>query len=88
MKIMGELESLQFHWGSAYRITHPRPGTWLAQRRDDRATLRAATPDELLKALRQDYAARPVPRCGQRPGNHEERLQLVLAEAPLHLVGA
>lgn len=51
-----------FHWGSAYLISHPNPGVWLAQRRDDRQMVRATNPEKLRQAIRADYAARPVPR--------------------------
>jgi hypothetical protein len=57
-------ELLEWHWGSAYLITNPEAGVWVAQRRDDRGTLRAATVDELWDAIRADYAARPVRREG------------------------
>lgn len=33
------LGELRHHWGSAYAISHPGPDTWVAQRRDDHATL-------------------------------------------------
>ena len=35
------LASLRWHWSTAYIISWPAPGTWLAQRRDTRETLRA-----------------------------------------------
>lgn len=64
MTTWDELETgnLRFHWGSAYIITRPGPDIWLAQRRDDYRTLRAADPDTLLSLIRDDYARRPVPR--------------------------
>jgi hypothetical protein len=60
-----ELASLDWDWGEAYLICHPEPDVWVAQRRDDRATLRAAAPGELREAIRADYARRPVPRDGE-----------------------
>ena len=56
------LAELQDHYGSAYRLSHPEPDTWLAMRRDDHETLKAQTPFELFDLIRQDYAQRPVPR--------------------------
>jgi hypothetical protein len=65
-----ELAELRWHWSSAYAITHPRLRTWLAERRDTHEVLRAATADELLDLIRDDYADRPVPRlrARQNPG--------------------
>jgi hypothetical protein len=59
---VAELESLAWHWGDAYAVTCPEPGTWLAQRRDTRETLRAATPGALHEAILADYTARPIGR--------------------------
>jgi hypothetical protein len=47
---------------NAYMLWHPQPGIWLAQRRDDYQTLRACDPERLLRRIRDDYHARPVPR--------------------------
>jgi hypothetical protein len=61
-----DLDDLRFHWGGAYNVQH-LGDTWLAQRKDkSRAVLSARTPAELLEKIRADYAARPVPRHGQR----------------------
>ena len=57
-----DLADLRWHWGSAYMIFHPEPDVWVAQRRDDYATLRAEAPMELLERIRADYQDRPVPR--------------------------
>jgi len=57
-----DLPGLQHHWGSAYLISHPELGLWIAQRRDTRETLRADGPAELLDRIRDDYAAHPVSR--------------------------
>jgi hypothetical protein len=56
------LESLRWHWGDAYAVSCPAPGTWLAQRRDTRETLGAASAEELRDAILADYIPRPVPR--------------------------
>jgi hypothetical protein len=56
------LDDLRWNWDSAYIIDHPEPDRWLAQRRDDRRTLVAETPEELRTKIAADYAARPVPR--------------------------
>jgi hypothetical protein len=56
------LADLRHHWGDAYVIAQTGPGVWLAQRRDNRAVLRAESVDELGRAIRADYQARPVPR--------------------------
>jgi hypothetical protein len=60
--ITDPLRSLRWHWGSAYVITNPRPGIWLAHRRDTYDTLRAETPPALRDAIRADYIRRRVPR--------------------------
>ena len=63
-----DLQDLRHHWGSAYLIHYFwRPGLWLAQRRDTRETLKAGDPEQLRRLIRQDYAARRIPR--QRQGN-------------------
>ena len=56
------LADLIWHWGGAYVISHPGPDAWLAQRRDNRDTIRASTPAELCDRIIADYTARPVPR--------------------------
>ena len=56
------LNDLRHHWGSAYLIEHAEPDVWLAQRKDNRETLRADGPAELLRLIRADYATRPVSR--------------------------
>jgi len=58
---MTPLARLQFHWGEAYEIWH-QGLTWVAQRRDNRATLRADSPEALRDLIIADYTARPVPR--------------------------
>ena len=57
-----DLNDLRWHWGSAYLIHNPEPDVWIAQRRDNRDTIRAGTPGELRDRIVEDYAARPVPR--------------------------
>jgi hypothetical protein len=56
------LADLRHHWGDAYAISHPAPDAWIAQRRDNRQTLKAAGPEELRVLIVADYTARPVPR--------------------------
>jgi hypothetical protein len=55
------LADLRHHWDTAYLI-HRIGDRWVAQRRDSRATISAATAGELREAIAADYAARPVPR--------------------------
>jgi hypothetical protein len=61
------LDSLRWNWGDAYLISFFEPEHWMAQRRDNRATLRAATPFGLRDLIIADYTARPVPRDLDRP---------------------
>jgi hypothetical protein len=56
------LGALQWHWGSAYVISHHGGSAWVAQRRDTRQTLRSETPLGLRDKIIADYAARPVSR--------------------------
>lgn len=56
------LDSLRWHWGDAYLISFFEPDQWMAQRRDNRATLRAGTALGLRDLILADYTARPVPR--------------------------
>ena len=58
----GPLGALRWHWGSAYVINCAALGEWIAQRRDDRATLRADSPEALRDPIVADYTARPVSR--------------------------
>lgn len=57
-----DLDDLQWHWSGAYAICHPGPDRWVAQRLDNRETLRAESAHELQEVIRQDYALMPVPR--------------------------
>ncbi len=57
-----DLAELRWHWGSAYLIDRPGPDVWLAQRRDDRTTLRATSAAGLLDKIYADYRDRPVSR--------------------------
>jgi len=50
-----DLPDLRYHWGSAYLISHPELGLWIAQRRDTRETLRAESASELLEKIRAKY---------------------------------
>ncbi len=56
------MNALWHHWGSAYVITHPEPGVWLAERRDNHETLSASDPAGLYDLITADYAARKVSR--------------------------
>ena len=62
-----ELEELLWHWCGAYVIAQTGPGVWLAQRRDDRAVLRAESVAELSEKIRADYQNRPVPQKDNGP---------------------
>ena len=77
----GPLDELRWHWGDAYLISFSGPDVWLAQRRDNRETLRADNPADLREKIVADYAAHPVsrqvapgadcpetPSCRFRPG--------------------
>jgi hypothetical protein len=58
-----ELDELRFHWGDAYDITVARGGVFTAMRRDGRGErLADPSPEGLLRQIRADYAAQPVPR--------------------------
>jgi len=62
MGVQDPLAALQWHWGDAYLICHPEPDLWVAVRRDNRDTLRAAGPEELRALIIADYVNRHVPR--------------------------
>ena len=65
------LDELRWHWGEAYLIDYLGKWRWVAQRRDDRSTLRVESPHELRDLIVEDYIARPVARklaVGGRPG--------------------
>jgi hypothetical protein len=64
------LAQLEHHWGTAYAISHPQPGAWVAQRRDNDATITATDPDTLFAQISADYIAHPVPR-GEHPYSDE-----------------
>jgi hypothetical protein len=55
------LDDLRWHWGDAYLIDM-FGSRWVAQRRDSRATLSAASSADLLEKIRADYASHPVGR--------------------------
>jgi len=58
----GALDELEFHWGDAYGIDFAG-GMWTARRRDGRGDVLAdPLPGGLLRQIRADYAALPVPR--------------------------
>ena len=55
------LEALRWSWGDYYEITYDEVmGVWLARRLDGQGILEeAATPDELLRLLLEDWQLRP-----------------------------
>jgi len=58
----GELEELIFHWGDAYDIA-VAGDVFTATRRDGKGSrLADPSPEGLLRQIRADYAALPVPR--------------------------
>jgi len=57
-----DLDELRWHWGSAYVIECFGLGSWVAQRRDGKGTVRADSPELLREMIVADYAARPIPR--------------------------
>ncbi len=56
------LDELRWHWGGAYLISFFEPDKWVAQRRDNRETLRADSPADLREKITADYTAHPVSR--------------------------
>jgi hypothetical protein len=58
----GPLDELRWHWGGAYLISFYEPDNWVAQRRDNRDTLRAESPADLRDLIVADYSANPVSR--------------------------
>jgi hypothetical protein len=57
------LEAVSFGWGDAYLIGHDdERGYWAARRDRIGSLLMAAGADELLQAISEDYALKPVPR--------------------------
>ncbi|HUC25025.1 MAG TPA: hypothetical protein VMA73_20130 [Streptosporangiaceae bacterium] len=57
------LEGLTYNWGSAYEIEFSDEHGWRARRRDGLGGwLTGTNPDELYKAITDDYALKPVPR--------------------------
>jgi hypothetical protein len=58
----GALEELEFHWGSAYHVAITS-AVFTATRRDGQGTrLADPSPEGLLRQIRADYSALPVPR--------------------------
>lgn len=61
--IDAELEALRFHWDTAYQIEFSDEHGWRAKRLDGLGGwLAGADPEELYKAITDDYTLRPVPR--------------------------
>ena len=67
-----QLAELDWHWGEAYRISHPAADVWVAQRRDSNDSLKATTPNGLHHSIVADYHARTVPRPGRRHATEPE----------------
>lgn len=58
-----ELKALRWNWDTAYEIEFSDTHGWRARRRDGLGAWLAGTdPDELYKAITDDYSVRPVPR--------------------------
>jgi hypothetical protein len=60
-----QLELLRWHWSPGYAITLDN-NVWRAERRDDGTVLAEDTAERLLRLIREDFGARPVPRQSRR----------------------
>jgi hypothetical protein len=61
--VESELRGLRWNWGDAYEVSHDDEQGWRAKRRDGQGGwLTGADPDELYKAITDDYSLRPVSR--------------------------
>jgi len=49
------LDSLRWHWGSAYEVSNPAPGRWVARRHSNGTVLTARSDAELRQKIRADY---------------------------------
>jgi len=54
------LGALRLEWGYAYVIDVDSTGRWLALRKDGLPAVIGSGPGQLLTAITEDYAARPV----------------------------
>ena len=54
------LGALRLEWGHAYVIDVDSTGRWLALRKDGLPAVIGSGPGQLLTAITEDYAARPV----------------------------
>jgi len=54
------LDALDAVWGDAYVFPAAIADPWRALRRDDKRAVSGTGPDDLLGAIKADYAARPV----------------------------
>lgn len=62
------LEALEWNWGEAYEIGVTGDGLWHAKRRDGLGgMIDAAGPEDLKRAIKDDYAMMPVPRAAPGP---------------------
>jgi hypothetical protein len=55
------VESLIRNWGEGYVISYAN-GLYHAERRDNGAQVHAPDPEQLVREIQADHAARPVPR--------------------------
>lgn len=61
------LDALEWNWGEAYEIGVTE-GLWHAKRRDGLGgTIDAAGPEDLKRAIKDDYTMKPVPRAAPGP---------------------
>ena len=56
----GPLDALRWHWGGAYLISFFEPDVWVAQRRDNRETLRADNPEDLRDLIAEQLGIRTI----------------------------
>ncbi len=65
-----DLRELAWHWSGAYSIGWEL-GMFRATRRDNGATVRCSSAEELHRAIQADYRAQPVPRrvSARKAGN-------------------
>lgn len=56
------LEALRFSWGEAYVLGPDGDGYWALRRDGLGGKITAGDPDELRKAIREDYELKKVPR--------------------------
>lgn len=68
------LAALRWGWGEAYQIGWDATRGWWAARRDGRGgDITVGDPDQLWKAILDDYTLLPVPRDCQLPVHEESQ---------------